>query len=497
MQGQPAPDGFEFTDDRCERSTVAPMPASPLPAHETPSAPVTATSAAAARSAKPLTAKADKPEKPDKPDTRDKHDRPDKLAKTAAESSAVATAVAACEPPSEHASRAVAPAASTPAPPARKPPPAEPTVGQMLSRARQSRRLSLEAASARTRIPVKMLDHLEHDRFGEFAAAAYARGSLRAYGTFLGLDAGTLVQRYDELVAPVIVAEDIADPTEPTVEIEAVSDDAPSRPSGGRRAPILALVGGIAAAGLGWGVYTLATRNPVELRPRAGLTQIEDELRRSQATTAAPAPATAVTPPPPSEDTAAPAPVVAPPASAPALPRSDADVKPPAAPKPAPITDLVAEPGPQHPNTPPAAAPPVAAPPAVATPRPAIVIPAGALVLQATALGPCAVRVQIDNDIAGAALHQFAAGETYTWAARRSFRLTPQRGVNLQLLLDGKPVATPADGQSLRLDRGTHEPATPTPRRRRGRARTTSTRHAPATQPAPAIEPHGGVPPPR
>ncbi|MEN8160200.1 MAG: helix-turn-helix domain-containing protein, partial [Myxococcota bacterium] len=56
------------------------------------------------------------------------------------------------------------------------------TLGELLQQARESRGLSVEETSARTRISLKMLGHLENDRFGEFAADAYAKGFLRNYG---------------------------------------------------------------------------------------------------------------------------------------------------------------------------------------------------------------------------------------------------------------------------------------------------------------------------
>src|SRR5262245_7222808 len=80
MQGQPAPDGFEFTDDRSQRATVAPLPASPLPGHDAPSG-----SDLDADAEKPAKAPAAKPAKPAKSD------------RAAEESSAVATAVASAD----------------------------------------------------------------------------------------------------------------------------------------------------------------------------------------------------------------------------------------------------------------------------------------------------------------------------------------------------------------------------------------------------------------
>jgi len=514
QHGQAAtPDGFEFLDDRAERGPVAPLPATKLAATSivtrgpaTPKKRVTWV--ARPRDPETLDAEATAPAPLPSPAG---EDRAPEVTETAVEASIHNTPVASVEATATEvveavtAATAVAPQPAAVAPPVQRPP--QPTLGELLVRAREARHLSLEAASARTRIGVKMLHNLEGDRFEEFAATAYARGSLRAYGAFLGLDVTALMQRFDERMAPAAPA--VEDTPAAAAPPPVVASEPRRRPRTGAMqwGRLAAVAGGVAAAGLGWGVFTLATRNPVELRPRAGLTQIEDELRRSQAaqTEAAPRPATqAGVVPAGAEDTASPAPDTTAP-----LVASDAGATPAPATQPAPtnarrlaaksapvpVTDMVPVSPPLPTSDAASRAASEAAPP---------VIPAAALILQATAVGPCAIRVQVDADAAGAVLHEFAAGESLSWVAERSFRLTPRRGAhrNLQLLLNGKPIATPVDGRSVRVDAATLEPAAATPRRRkstRTRPRTTTTRttSAPRPQPAPAIEPHGGQPPPR
>ena len=520
QQGQAAtPDGFEFLDDRAERGTVTPMAASPLG----PSAAPAPTPTGAPRTKSPAqTRTASQPQSQAAAETAGGDVVHDEDA--AATTVTVETATTAGNPHAD----AVAPVATETVDAVAAQPP-RPSLGETLVRAREARHLSLEAVSARTRINVMLLEHLENDRFDAFPAAAYARGSLRAYGTFLGVDVATLMQRYDEWTTPAApataargpepMAKQAANSAKPakfaqTAVRPAAARARSNRPVTGpqrrsmRWGTVIAVAGGIAAVAAGWGIFTVVARNPAEVGSRGGLNQIEEELRRTQTApqSRAPVPATnatgvpgVATLPAPAEDTASPAPdatagagkashigAIAP------LARSDASATP------APITDLVPVPVPSGSHAQ-AVAPGAAQ---AATP----VIPAGALVLQATAVGPCAMRVQIDADAAGAVLHQFAAGESMSWTAQRSFRLTPRRGAraNLHLTLNGKPIATPVAGKSVRIGASTLEPPAPAPRRRRAtttrnRARKTAPRTtpAPSAQPAPVLEPHGGQPPPR
>jgi cytoskeleton protein RodZ len=66
-------------------------------------------------------------------------------------------------------------------------------IGEALAARRGERGLSIEQAAAATRIRAEHLQWLEADEFARFAAPVYAKAFLRAYATFLGLDAGELV----------------------------------------------------------------------------------------------------------------------------------------------------------------------------------------------------------------------------------------------------------------------------------------------------------------
>jgi len=67
------------------------------------------------------------------------------------------------------------------------------TIGQQLSRARNGRGLTIEQAASATRIRVHYLRALETDDFGSLPSMVHARGFLRAYAEYLGLDPELLV----------------------------------------------------------------------------------------------------------------------------------------------------------------------------------------------------------------------------------------------------------------------------------------------------------------
>lgn len=78
------------------------------------------------------------------------------------------------------------------------------TPGQILRRRRESRGISYEEAAAATKIGKNYLRALEDDRHGDFASAAYLKGFLRTYATYLGLPADELISMLDpEQPAPV------------------------------------------------------------------------------------------------------------------------------------------------------------------------------------------------------------------------------------------------------------------------------------------------------
>lgn len=61
-------------------------------------------------------------------------------------------------------------------------------LGETLQRARQSKGITIEDAERVTRIPRKYIEALELENYGILPAPVYARGFLRSYAGYLGLD---------------------------------------------------------------------------------------------------------------------------------------------------------------------------------------------------------------------------------------------------------------------------------------------------------------------
>jgi hypothetical protein len=69
-------------------------------------------------------------------------------------------------------------------------------MGAYLRAARRRRRVSIERAAEETRIRANFLMRMESDEF-DFLAPAYARGFLRSYARYLGLDPDPLTTEFD------------------------------------------------------------------------------------------------------------------------------------------------------------------------------------------------------------------------------------------------------------------------------------------------------------
>jgi len=75
-------------------------------------------------------------------------------------------------------------------------------IGSSLREARVRRKLELSQVEADTRIRAKYLMALEGNRFEALPAPAYAKGFLRTYADYLGLDAQRFVDEYNTRFAP-------------------------------------------------------------------------------------------------------------------------------------------------------------------------------------------------------------------------------------------------------------------------------------------------------
>jgi transcriptional regulator with XRE-family HTH domain len=80
------------------------------------------------------------------------------------------------------------------------------SVGMDLKAARESKKISLDKVSERTKIPAKYLEAIEEGRFDIFPSHTYAKGFIRAYGKVVGLDPAVLTRQFNAEVAPVEVS---------------------------------------------------------------------------------------------------------------------------------------------------------------------------------------------------------------------------------------------------------------------------------------------------
>jgi cytoskeleton protein RodZ len=76
-------------------------------------------------------------------------------------------------------------------------------IGESLCEARARRGIELSDVEQATKIRVKYLRAMEEERWEVLPGAAYARGFLRTYGDFLGLDGNALVEEYGHRHEPV------------------------------------------------------------------------------------------------------------------------------------------------------------------------------------------------------------------------------------------------------------------------------------------------------
>src|SRR5580658_5753469 len=78
-------------------------------------------------------------------------------------------------------------------------------IGSELKAARQSRKITLETISQRTKIPVKYLEALEENHFDVFPSHTYAKGFIRAYAKVVGADPMILTRQFNAEIQPVEV----------------------------------------------------------------------------------------------------------------------------------------------------------------------------------------------------------------------------------------------------------------------------------------------------
>ena len=76
------------------------------------------------------------------------------------------------------------------------------TLGQILKEAREKKGVTASQAAAATRMKIQAVEALERDDFSRMAAPMYAKGFIKLYAEYLGLDPAPLVREYVDLHAP-------------------------------------------------------------------------------------------------------------------------------------------------------------------------------------------------------------------------------------------------------------------------------------------------------
>ncbi|HOW98913.1 MAG TPA: helix-turn-helix domain-containing protein [Kiritimatiellia bacterium] len=77
-----------------------------------------------------------------------------------------------------------------------------PDIGQMFREARERKKVSCSQAASATRMKVQHVEALERNDFSRMAAPMYAKGFIRLYADYLGLDPEPLIREYAAQQAP-------------------------------------------------------------------------------------------------------------------------------------------------------------------------------------------------------------------------------------------------------------------------------------------------------
>lgn len=136
-----------------------------------------------------------------------------------------------------------------------------PDIGSTLRQARIRRGQSLEVVAQQTRIPKKMLEALETNRFEEFPAMVYLRGFLKNYCDHLDVDFEPLWTQLDPNKAKPAAPEASPPSTaEPSANGHHDHDGTGAGPSAAQLLPLV-LIGGLLVAGAA--TLLLGSRKPV------------------------------------------------------------------------------------------------------------------------------------------------------------------------------------------------------------------------------------------
>ena len=73
------------------------------------------------------------------------------------------------------------------------------SIGQQLKAARERKGVTASQAAVATRMKVQQVEALERDDYSRLTVPTYAKGFLRLYAEYLGIDAAPLVSEYNAL----------------------------------------------------------------------------------------------------------------------------------------------------------------------------------------------------------------------------------------------------------------------------------------------------------
>ena len=73
------------------------------------------------------------------------------------------------------------------------------TLGHKFKAAREHKNVTLSQAAAVTRLKIQNLEAMERDDFSKIPAPAYAKGFIKLYAEYLGLDPAPMIKEYVEL----------------------------------------------------------------------------------------------------------------------------------------------------------------------------------------------------------------------------------------------------------------------------------------------------------
>lgn len=179
-------------------------------------------------------------------------------------------------------------------------------LGRLLREAREAKKLSLADVESVTRIRQKYLEALENGEFASLPQGAVARGLLRIYATYLGLDSAAALALYKKESGDTGDDVEIAEPGKPRLvdyrplEVE-LSDSAPRFTWWPWAVALLLVIA--AAAVIWWLLNTGAIQNPLAaFRPTPSPTATATATPTVWRVTATPLPTDTPTLPTPTSD---------------------------------------------------------------------------------------------------------------------------------------------------------------------------------------------------